>query len=64
MGALFLIYFFHLEGGGEGGAVGVLAEGGPVHLVALDGDFPPLAVLLSVVNPAGAEQVAVYEVFV
>ncbi len=59
-----LIDSLHLERGGEGGAVGVLAQGGPVHLGAVDGDFPPLAVLLAQVNPAGAEQRAVHEVFV
>jgi len=32
-GLVFLLcYFCHFEGGGEGGAVLVLAEGGPVHL--------------------------------
>ena len=62
--ALRSLHFAHLEGGGEALAVGVLAEGGPVHLGAVDGDFPPFAVLLPVVNPAGAEQRAVHEVLV
>ena len=58
------MYFCHLERGGKGGAVLFLAQGGPVHLVAVDVDFPPLAVLHAIVHPARAEQCAVHEVLV
>ena len=47
----FLFYFLHLEGGGKGGAVLFLAQGSPVHLAAVDVDFPPLAVLLPLIYP-------------
>ena len=60
------VNFLHFEGGGVGGAVGVLAQGLPLHDAILDGfNLPPLAVLLiagALVLPAGAEQVAVHEV--
>ena len=59
-----LLYFLHFECGGEGGAVLVLTQSRPVHLVVGNSDLPPLAVLHSVVYPAVAEQIAVYEVFV
>jgi len=62
-----VIVEFRMEGG-VGGAVGVLAQGLPLHHTVLDGfNLPPLAVLLiagACVLPAGAEQVAVHEVVV
>ena len=50
----------------EGRAVGLLAEGGPLHVaVGGGGDLPPfVAHLLALGLPAGAEQVAVDEVLV
>ena len=51
---LLFCYFLHLEGGGVGAAVFFLTQGGPVHLVTVDGDFPPLAVLHAIVYPTGA----------
>ena len=48
----------------DGGAVGVLAEGSPLHLAVGDrGDFPPLAqFVLALVLPYSGEQRAVDEV--
>ena len=59
-----LLYFRHFEGRCEGGSVRVFTQGGPVHLVSVDGDFPPFAVLLPLIYPAAAEQCAIDEVLV
>ena len=53
------IHASHLEGGSESSIVVLLAQGSPLHHTVLDGDFPPLAVLHTVVyrqscTPTGA----------
>ena len=53
----------HFEAGGESLAVVALAQGVPAHRVAIDGDFPPLSVLLAALYPAGAKQVSGHEVY-
>ena len=54
----------HLECNGKCFSIFVFTQGSPVHLVVVNRDFPPFAVLLVFFSPASAEQAAGHKVLV